>query len=256
MSSPGVDVVNFGGNRNAPVLVVGPSLGTSVTALWSAAAALLTGTYRVFGWDLPGHGVTPASHHNFTLGEVASAVADRFAHHSEVSYAGVSVSGAVGLQLLLDRNIDIKAAALICTGPRIGEPVTWHERALTVRRRGTAALLSSAPNRWFAPGFADRDPRTAAQLVGSLQSTDNEGYAAICEALADFDVTGRLTAIAVPVLAIAGRHDTVTPPAVLRDLARNIAARYIELPDAGHLAPAEQPSAIAQAIATLTGGRG
>jgi 3-oxoadipate enol-lactonase / 4-carboxymuconolactone decarboxylase len=254
VSRPNIEIVDFGGDRNAPVLVLGPSLGTSVTALWSAAAVLLTGTHRVLGWDLPGHGVTPASCDNFTLSELAYSVADRFAHHSKVSYAGVSVGGAVGLQILLDHSIDISAAALICNAARIGEPAAWRERARTVRRWGTVAMLSSAPQRWFAPGFVDRDPNTAAHLLASLQAADNEGYAAICQALANFDVVDRLTDVAVPVVVIAGSHDIATPSATLRELPRGIAARYIEVPEAGHLAPAEQPGRIVNAVATVTDG--
>ena len=38
------------------LLVVGPSLGTSVGALWSGCARLLGDRLEVVGWDLPGHG--------------------------------------------------------------------------------------------------------------------------------------------------------------------------------------------------------
>src|SRR5262245_44113221 len=38
------------------LLVVGPSLGTSVDVLWQAAADLLGERFEVVGWDLPGHG--------------------------------------------------------------------------------------------------------------------------------------------------------------------------------------------------------
>jgi len=36
-----------------PLLVVGPSIGTSVTGLWSSCAARLAGRFHVVGWDLP-----------------------------------------------------------------------------------------------------------------------------------------------------------------------------------------------------------
>lgn len=254
MTRPNIKIVDFGGNQNAPLIVLGPSLGTSVTALWSPAASLLTGTHRVLGWDLPGHGVTPAPRDYFTIGELADAVACCFARHSAFSYAGVSVGGAVGLQMLIDRRASINAAALICTGPRIGEPTAWRERARTVRRRGTRALLTSASQRWFAPGFPDRNPATAKRLLASLESADDEGYAVTCEALADFDVIDSLTELTVPVLAIAGHHDVATPPAQLHDLACRIGAGFLELCESGHLAPAEQPKRVAQAITTLIEG--
>ena len=44
-----------------PLLVLGPSLGTSAPTLWGACASLLTERYHVIGWDLPGHGGSPAA---------------------------------------------------------------------------------------------------------------------------------------------------------------------------------------------------
>src|SRR4029450_2682505 len=80
-----------------------------------------------------------------------------------------------------------------------------------VRSAGTAVLLDSAPERWFAPGFADRDPQTAAALLDDLAACEKESYAAACEALAEFDVRNRLPEIAAPLLAVAGAQDASTP---------------------------------------------
>ena len=39
-----------------PLLVLGPSLGTSAESLWARCVARLRGDFHVVGWDLPGHG--------------------------------------------------------------------------------------------------------------------------------------------------------------------------------------------------------
>ena len=59
-----------------PLLVVGPSIGTSVTALWSSCAARLAGRFHVVGWDLPGHGRSATTHEPFTMADLAAAVVD------------------------------------------------------------------------------------------------------------------------------------------------------------------------------------
>ena len=51
-----VTAVRRGGRPDLPLLVLGPSLGTSATALWSAAAQHLARDFQVVAWDLPGHG--------------------------------------------------------------------------------------------------------------------------------------------------------------------------------------------------------
>ena len=57
-----------------PLLVVGPSIGTSVTALWASCAARLAGKFHVIGWDLPGHGRSATTHEPFTMADLAAAV--------------------------------------------------------------------------------------------------------------------------------------------------------------------------------------
>ena len=50
-----------------PLLVVGPSLGTSSAVLWGGTAALLANDYDVVAWDLPGHGVSPKATETFDV---------------------------------------------------------------------------------------------------------------------------------------------------------------------------------------------
>jgi 3-oxoadipate enol-lactonase/4-carboxymuconolactone decarboxylase len=70
-----------------------------------------------------------------------------------------------------------------------------------------------------------------------------------CEALAAFDVRDRLGEISVPVLAIAGIHDTPTPPATVAEIAAGVRhGRLVVLHDVAHLAPAEDPASVAALI--------
>jgi pimeloyl-ACP methyl ester carboxylesterase len=53
---PTITGIQLGGSPDLPLLVCGPSLGTSATALWSPVATLLADDFHVVAWDLPGHG--------------------------------------------------------------------------------------------------------------------------------------------------------------------------------------------------------
>jgi 3-oxoadipate enol-lactonase/4-carboxymuconolactone decarboxylase len=241
---PDLALTDFGGAKH-PLLVVGPSLGTSVAGLWSAAADRLAAQFRVVGWDLPGHGDSaPAT--GFTVADLAAAILA--AIDGPFHYAGVSLGGAVGQQLLIDAPDRIVRATLLSTGPRILTPDAWHERAADVRAGGTACLLDATPQRWFAP--AHRDSAAAKALLDDLAATDADSYAAACAALAEFDVRDRLAEIAKPVVAVAGAHDPVTPIANLRHLAEGVQRGQLAvIDDAGHLSPAEVPDVIADLIA-------
>lgn len=248
-----VTAVDLGGAPESPLLVLGPSLGTSATTLWGAAAAELTPYFRVVGWDLPGHGSNRSVAQPVTMAALAEgvlAVVDEVAGPgAEFHYAGDSVGGAVGLQLLLDAPERVRSATLLCTGARIGTPESWAERAANVRASGTASLVSASAGRWFGPGFLEREPERASALLHALRDADDAGYAAVCDALGGFDVVERLGEIGAPVLAVAGAHDEPTPPSALAAIATGVADGRLEvLARAAHLAPAEEPERVATLV--------
>jgi 3-oxoadipate enol-lactonase/4-carboxymuconolactone decarboxylase len=251
MSVPRLVGTDFGGPADAPLLLLGPSLGTSADTLWARAATHLRAHLRVVAWDLPGHGRSPSGE-AFTIEELAAgvlALADRL-DAGTFHYAGDSVGGCVGLQMLLDAPHRVATATLLCTGAQIGTFEGWRERAAAIRAGGTAAVLGSAAGRWFGAGFTARQQDAAAGLLGALRDADPECYAQTCEALATFDVTDRLPDIATPVLAIAGADDVPTPPESLQRIASGVKDGRLEVLDrVGHLAPAEAPARVAELIA-------
>ena len=252
MGIPNVTGHDFGGPTNAPLLVVGPSLGTSAHTLWGSAADRLCERFRVVGWDLPGHGRSRRADQPFSIAELTAgvlALADETVPRSVFHYAGDSVGGCVGLQLLLDAPDRVASATLLCTGAKIGSAESWHERAATVRGNGTQSVIAGSAQRWFAAGFLDREPEIGSALLQALSETDPEGYAHVCEALADFDATARLADIVAPVLAVAGREDIATPPESLQHIASGVrSGRIVVLDDVAHLAPAEAPRLVADLI--------
>ncbi|MBM7507836.1 3-oxoadipate enol-lactonase/4-carboxymuconolactone decarboxylase [Nocardioides salarius] len=252
-----VTAVRLGGRPDLPLLVLGPSLGTTATTLWSRAAAHLAQDFQVVAWDLPGHG-----HNRVPVGEdpvsMRSLARDVLAVVDEVAgglqpapfhYAGDSVGGAVGLQLLLDAPGRVQSATLLCTGARIGSEESWRERIELVRASGTPALVSGSAQRWFGEGFLERSPEAGSALLHALSEVDDEGYAAVCSALATFDVRDRLDRIATPVLAVAGAEDVATPPESLREVADGVRdGRLVVLDGVAHLAPAEAPDEVARLV--------
>lgn len=251
MTVPTIAITAPHGPIGAPLLVLGPSLGTS-TILWDAAATTLRKTHRVAAWDLPGHGSSPDARADFTVGEIALGVLDALSALGENSlkYAGVSLGGAVGLELMLAAPDRVTSAAIICSGAKIGTSEGWHERAATVRERGTASLVVASASRWFAPGSIERHPEITGRLLHSLRDADDESYALCAEALASYDVREKLRTISTPVLAMWGEHDSVTPEQNSTEIAAGVLhGQHRRVADASHLAPAEQPAVVASLLA-------
>ncbi|MCL6670966.1 MULTISPECIES: bifunctional 3-oxoadipate enol-lactonase/4-carboxymuconolactone decarboxylase PcaDC [Streptomyces] len=241
------------GPASAPALLLGPSLGTSY-ALWDEVAPELSAAHRVIRWDLPGHGgsapglIGPGA----TVGDLAGlvlALADSLGIE-RFAYAGVSLGGAVGLHLALHHPERVSSLAVICASAHFNGPGPWQERAERVRREGLGWLVENAPARWFPDGF------TIPELVRDQAAADPEAYAACCDALAAYDLRDRLPDLSVRTLLIAGREDRATPPPHLREIADAVpGSTLVELPGAGHLAPAQCPQAVLTALrAHLDGG--
>ncbi|MCU1409857.1 MAG: Alpha/beta hydrolase [Rhodoglobus sp.] len=237
------------------LLVLGPSLGTS-SILWDSTAAILRQHYRVVTWDLPGHGTSPAAREPFTVGEIALGLLDALGDE-RFRYAGVSLGGATGLELLLHAQERVDAAAVICSGAKIGTTEGWVERAITTRTLGTASLVGPSAGRWFAPGSIERHPDATGRLLHSLRDADDESYALCAEALATYDVRALLGNIEVPVLALWGEHDAVVGERESAEIAAGVRRGSSgKVAGAAHLPPVEQPEAVASRLTEFFEGVG
>lgn len=251
-----VTTVRLGGRPDQPLLVVGPSLGTSAMTLWGEAARALAADFQVVGWDLPGHGYNRALVEGPTtmatlareLLEALDRLTDSF-DPVRFHYAGDSVGGAVGLQLLIDAPAQVLSATICCSAAHFGGQEPWQERIAAVTVGGTSTLVEGSKARWFGPGFTEREPQLSSALLQALADADGAGYGAVCAALGDYDLRDQLARITAPVLTIAGSDDVATPPEALALIADEVQdGRAIVLPGVGHLAPVEEPDEVARLI--------
>ncbi len=216
------------------LVVLCGSLGAT-SAIWDAQAPALAGR-RVLRIDHPGHGGAPVTDVRDVGGladrVLAAAGGERF------SFVGLSLGGAVGLRIALDAPERLDRLVLACTSARFGEPTLWVQRAATVRAHGLGAIVDAVLARWFTPAFTGVDA-----FREQFLSTDVEGYARCCEALARYDVRDALAGIAAPTLLIAGAEDPSTPPSELELIAGQIPGARLEVIEgAAHLATVERAS--------------
>ena len=217
-------------------VVLAGSLG-STSAMWDPQVPALETRFRALRHDYPGHGEAALE----DVADVRDLVAGVLAHADErFSFVGLSLGGAVGVRIALDAPERLDRLVLCCTSARFAEPALWEERARVVRARGMQAVVDAVLERWFTPAFRD-----VGRYRAMLLSTDPEGYARCCEALARWDVRDELGRIAAPTLVVSGAEDPSTPPQHGELLAAGIArARHVVLPDARHLANVERAEAV------------
>ncbi|MEV1176149.1 alpha/beta fold hydrolase, partial [Nonomuraea sp. NPDC049784] len=119
------------GPSDAPLLVLGPSLGTTME-IWQPQLPALTDSWQVLRYDLPGHGGSPPAAAGFTIDDLARAVLD-LVETEQFAVGGVSLGGAIATTIATRARHRVRKLVLCCTSAKFGEPGPWLGRAALVR---------------------------------------------------------------------------------------------------------------------------
>ncbi|MFZ6646175.1 alpha/beta fold hydrolase [Undibacterium sp. TJN25] len=236
------------GPKDAPVLVFGNALATGM-ALWDEQVAALRKDFRIFTFDYPSHG-SPAWLGATLLKGFAGKVAGLLdaLEIGDYSYCGMSMGGAIGMELAEMHAGRMQKLILSNTASEFGAADFWNRRIATAHENGMTALWESSLQRFFTAAFAEANPAVVGFSRELFMATEADGYIACCAAVRDFRFSdARLTALQLPTLVIAGSYDAATPPVQAKHLAGAIPhARYCELPVAhmGNLGASEEFTAV------------
>jgi len=237
------------GPRDAPVVVLSPSLGSTL-AVWEPLLPAL-GRFRVVRYDHRGHGSSPVPTGPYTMGDLGGdlvGLLDRL-DVARASVVGISLGGMAGMWAAAHAPERVERLVLLCTSARLGPAEAWHERAATVRRDGTTAVADAIVARWLTGEFLRREPAFASAMKAMIASTPPEGYAACCEAIAEWDFEDHLGAIRAPTLVVAGGADDATPAAHARAIGARIpGARVVVVDGAAHVPVMEKRERIAELL--------
>jgi 3-oxoadipate enol-lactonase len=240
----------FDGPPEAPVLVLGSSLGTTL-AMWDAQVPAFSQRFRMLRYDTRGHGASPVPPGPYTmdgLGADVLAMLDRLGIE-RASFCGLSIGGMIGMWCASEAPERIDRLVLCCTVPHFPPPELWDERIDTVRAVGIEPMVEPALERWLPAATRRARPDLAEHLRAMVASTPPEGYAGCCEAIRDMDLRPRLGSIEAPTLVVAASADPSTPKEKVKPIAAAVPnARYVEIEGAAHIANVAQPDAFDAAV--------
>ncbi len=190
--------------------------------------------------NLPGHGTPgePAS-----IGEFADAVAAELDSRGveRAVLAGSSMGGAIALELALRNDPRIGGLVMLGSSARLRVAPAIFE-AIDADFPAAAAMLA---NYFFAQPTEERLREAVTTMLEIGQAQTRRDFAA-CDA---FDVRDRLEEIAVPLLALTGANDVMTPPKFAEAFVGRVPRATARiLPDAGHLLFIERPDETNDAI--------
>ncbi len=234
-----------GATEAAPELLLLSGLLSDET-VWGDVARRLAGAARVRIISFPGLASIAA------MAEAVERVAPpRFA------IVGHSMGGRVALELWRRHPQRVAALGLFNSGVH---PCTEHEPESrgALLRLGREQGMAAVATAWLPPMMGAASPRrdeVLPLLTAMVERQTVESFAAQTTALLGRpDARPVLPTIRVPVLLASGRNDAWSPVAQHADMQRHIPQATLEIiEDSGHMAPIEQPEAVAEVLRSWLG---
>ncbi len=232
------------GVRDGVAVVFCHSLGLD-SASWDLERDRLGDRFRIVRIDFRGHGRSGAPEPPYRVADLAGdvlAVADHLGIE-RFHVVGVSLGGLTALWMAINRRHRLLSATLANTGARLGDEAIWNARIAAVRQGGMASIVDGVIPRFFAPGFAEREPATYAWARDRLLRCDPDGYIGCCCALRDEDLRAELGAVRIPVLIVGSRRDAASPVGLAEALHAGIGgSELLVLDTPGHVSNLEDPA--------------
>jgi pimeloyl-ACP methyl ester carboxylesterase len=242
------------GSGSPLVLVHG--LGGS-TAIWQKVVGPLAERFRVVAYDLRGLGQSRTSSLPESLDRLVSDLDGlvRALGVERPALLGHSLGAAVVLAYAAEHPGRVSAVVGVAAPTFTPEAQRAHlaERAAAALREGMEPIADLHVAKGLPEPFTLTHPRDVATYRSIIAGSDPEAYAALCRAIAELDLTGRLSHIRAPVLLVQGELDTIVPAADAQATAVAIqSCEYVELQGCGHVVPFERPGdLVAHALAFL-----
>lgn len=226
--------------------------------MWRAQEERLPGDRVVLRPDFPGFGGKPAT--ASSLDEFAEAVIAEMdsAKVEDAVLVGLSMGGYVSFRIM--ERWPARVRALVLADTRAGADSSEAaekrtQQAARARKEGVGWLADAMVPALLGDTTLDSRPDVEARVRKIIDRADPEGVARALEAMRDRpNSTALLARIDVPVLAMVGAEDTLTPEAEARTIVEGVPnGELVVIPAAGHISNLEAPEAFDLALDTLLG---
>jgi pimeloyl-ACP methyl ester carboxylesterase len=227
---------------NKPTLVF--IHGSSQNRLfWRSQVSALLDVANTVAIDLPGHGASPGPGNDHVDSNARAVMG--FIDQVKIPHpipCGLSLGGAITLELLINHGERFQAGILINTGARLKvNPLIF-----ATIEKDFAKFVESI----VAMGISDKsDADELRPLIQEVSACAPEVASGDFQACNRFDVMDKLHLIKTPVLVLTATDDVLTPAKYGRHMGEKIVGATVHsVEDAGHLSPLEKPDEVNRAI--------
>jgi 3-oxoadipate enol-lactonase len=225
-------------------------------AFWLPVAELLADRYRLTLVDLRGHGQSTLGSGPTTMEKLAEDVHTTLLGMGvkRAAFVGCSIGGYLLYEYWRRFPQEVAALAPVCGKPQPDTAASREKRKEMMRAvqqpGGLEEFFDLMANTLIGPMARQRHPELCGAARAMMNAVSLDALLAIQQGLMSrSDSVPTLRTISVPVCAIAGGEDEISPPDEMRVIAEQVpSAEFHLLPDAGHYVPLEQPNAIAEIL--------
>lgn len=227
--------------------------------MWSEQLDSFAKDYRVIAPDLRGFGgssVTPGVVTMEQMADDLSRLLDQLSISQRVLFCGLSMGGYIAWQFW-QRHRDRLSALILCDTRAVADPEEVARGRLQLAEKvlshGSSVAAESMLPRLFAKATAELRPELVETTKQVMLKTHPQAVAATLRGMAQRrDFTAQLGEIATRTLVICGEHDEISRAEEMHGIAEAMPnAQFQKIPQAGHLAPLENPVAVNAAIRTF-----
>lgn len=250
----GGELIVFDRGEGHPVLFVhGFPLNHT---MWQSQLDALGSNCRVIAPDLRGFGrsgVTPGTVTMRQFADDLNSLLDVLKITEPVTLCGLSMGGYIAWQFVEHYRPRLRSLILCDTRAAADTPEAAEARlelAESVLAEGPEPVAEAMLPKLFAESTLKSRPDVVEEVRKMIVSTEPAGITAALRGMAERpDSTGLLATLDLPALLLCGEQDRLTTPEEMRGMAETIPdAAFAEIPNAGHMAPMENPEAVNRAI--------
>lgn len=224
--------------------------------MWTAQIDHFSQRFQVIAPDLRGFGQSPGTDDLVSMKEFAddlSAILDELEIDTPVHFCGLSMGGYIAWQFRQLHPQRLKSLILCDTKATADTEEAKEVRRATAKRvlsDGSGFLAEGMPTKLFSPNTFEQNPQLIEQAQEVIRKTSAQAIAAASLGMAERpDMVDQLSKIETPALVIVGEDDSISTSQEMREISQQMQnAQFVEIPNAGHMAPLEQPALVNQAI--------
>ena len=225
-------------------------------SMWDAQLEGMASQFRVVAPDLPGFGASHAVEGTVAMSQFADGIAsllDAMQIDGPIHFCGLSMGGYIGWEFWRRHCNRLRSLIQVDTRAAADSPEVARARqmvAASVVRDGSRSVTDPMIQKLFAKASRERIPTVVESTRRVMASTEPSAIAAAQRGMSErFDFVELLSTIETRSILICGEHDSISPPDEMRSIAEAMPnATYVQIEDAGHLAPLEQPQAFNNAL--------